>query len=391
MPPSNQSIDNLNLVPGVVNRITGWAWTASIGIYLPSIDVEGFGIVWTGSPNGVWEYFDISVIPTGTRLRIRSDATVPTYTENVFFDDIQVTVENTILTKDLVLPHAGSRWLKIESITVVNDGDMEADGVDAWLHTPQEFEPVQPDSDLVSAYRCFDNGQNSIATNIVETTPLSQPVIADDDMEAVGVASWQAINSATRAKVTDFTPNDLGVQAIEVSNNSGLGTKGIQQVGILTQGEYYRLTGWAKTDGTYAPKLGLGTIDPHWVGDLSTEWQRIDVTEKATASDGVTWTSRTSAADNSWLSVVCGESNGECIFVAVASSGTDRVMTSPDGITWTSRTSAVNNSWGAIAYGNGLFVAVATSGTGNRVMTSPDGHTATVYLLQSLHQAPATA
>ena len=45
-------------------------------------------------------------------------------------------------------------------------------------------------------------------------------------------------------------------------------------------------------------------------------------------------------------------------------------MTSPDGITWTIRTSAADNSWSGIAYGNGLFVAVADSGTGNRVMKS---------------------
>jgi hypothetical protein len=58
------------------------------------------------------------------------------------------------------------------------------------------------------------------------------------------------------------------------------------------------------------------------------------------------------------------------VFVAVATSGTgNRVMTSPDGITWTSRQSAANNSWESVCHGNGLFVAVAWSGTGNRVMT----------------------
>ena len=87
---------------------------------------------------------------------------------------------------------------------------------------------------------------------------------------------------------------------------------------------------------------------------------------------GITWTSQTSATDNGWNSVTYG--NG--LFVAVAETGTrNRVMTSPDGITWTSRTSAADNSWNNVTYGNGLFVAVAYSGTGNRVMTSPDGIT----------------
>ena len=91
-----------------------------------------------------------------------------------------------------------------------------------------------------------------------------------------------------------------------------------------------------------------------------------------TSLDGSTWTSRTSAADNDWRSVTYG--NG--LFVAVSSSGSgNRVMTSSDGTTWTSRTSAADNDWYGITYGNGLFVAVALTGSGNRVMTSPDGIT----------------
>ena len=85
------------------------------------------------------------------------------------------------------------------------------------------------------------------------------------------------------------------------------------------------------------------------------------------ATAQTTWTSRTSAADNNWRGVTYG--NG--LFVAVAINGSgNRVMTSPDGITWTIRTSAANNNWSGVTYGNGLFVAVATTGSGNRVMTS---------------------
>ena len=88
-------------------------------------------------------------------------------------------------------------------------------------------------------------------------------------------------------------------------------------------------------------------------------------------STGVAWTSRTSAANNVWEAVTYG--NG--IFVAVSSGGTgNRVMTSPDGITWTSRTSAADNLWQAVTYGNGIFVAVSADGA-SRVMTSPDGIT----------------
>ena len=43
------------------------------------------------------------------------------------------------------------------------------------------------------------------------------------------------------------------------------------------------------------------------------------------------------------------------------------------GVDWTTRTSAADYSWTSVTYGNDLFVAVASNGTGNRVMTSSDG------------------
>ena len=96
---------------------------------------------------------------------------------------------------------------------------------------------------------------------------------------------------------------------------------------------------------------------------------------------GVTWTIRSSAADNAWTSLTWGGPAG--LFVAVAWSGTgNRVMTSPDGVTWTSRSTPVDNLWFSVTWGgpagSETFVAVAYSGTGNRVMTSPDGVTWTL-------------
>jgi len=90
-----------------------------------------------------------------------------------------------------------------------------------------------------------------------------------------------------------------------------------------------------------------------------------------TSLDGITWTIRASAADNTWLGVTYG--NG--LFVAVSYDGANQVMTSPDGIEWTSQTSAANNEWSGVTFGDGLFVAVSQTGTNDRVMTSPNGIT----------------
>jgi predicted RecA/RadA family phage recombinase len=99
--------------------------------------------------------------------------------------------------------------------------------------------------------------------------------------------------------------------------------------------------------------------------------------QSTTGEDVTVWASTTSSALNSWTSVTYG--NG--LFVAVAWFGTgNRVMTSPDGINWTIRTTPIDNAWYAVTYGNGLFVAVSDGqeATSTNVMTSPDGITWTV-------------
>ena len=98
-----------------------------------------------------------------------------------------------------------------------------------------------------------------------------------------------------------------------------------------------------------------------------------------TSPDGITWTIRTSAADNNWHSVCWSPELS--LFVAVSYSGTgNRVMTSADGITWTGRKSAANESWYSVCWSPelSLFVAVAVSCSSNRVMTSANGITWTI-------------
>lgn len=96
------------------------------------------------------------------------------------------------------------------------------------------------------------------------------------------------------------------------------------------------------------------------------------------STNGVNWTSNNvgGVPGNSWESVAFG--NGK--FVAVGSNGAVRAMHSSDGKRWTA-VSVPQNAWQSVAYGNGVFVAVAcgVSGTGcnategNRVMWSDDG------------------
>ena len=93
----------------------------------------------------------------------------------------------------------------------------------------------------------------------------------------------------------------------------------------------------------------------------------------STSADDLAWTARAAAEANGWRDVCWSPELG--IFVAVASSGTNRVMTSPDGITWTARSAASASAWEGVCWSAelGLFVAVADSIAA--CMTSPDGIT----------------
>jgi len=99
----------------------------------------------------------------------------------------------------------------------------------------------------------------------------------------------------------------------------------------------------------------------------------------AAASEKIvtTWTTRTSTADNTWNSVCWSPELG--LFCAVASTGTNRVMTSPNGITWTAQTITANN-WTSVCWAPnfGFFIAVSNSGTNTRIATSTDGITWTI-------------
>jgi len=86
-------------------------------------------------------------------------------------------------------------------------------------------------------------------------------------------------------------------------------------------------------------------------------------------------------SSNQWASVAFGAG----LFVAVARGGAGtRVATSPDGITWTARTAAAIREWAGVTFvesseGGGFFVAVASEGVISSVMTSPDGITWTLH------------
>jgi hypothetical protein len=114
----------------------------------------------------------------------------------------------------------------------------------------------------------------------------------------------------------------------------------------------------------------LPTVTNH----LSTNQVQISslIVEDGLFSSGYFWKQYPAPNNNSWTSIAYG--NG--LFVAIANTNTitpNKIMTSLDGVNWTLRTVPVENNWVSICYGNGLFVAVANAGDDRRIITSSDG------------------
>ena len=88
-----------------------------------------------------------------------------------------------------------------------------------------------------------------------------------------------------------------------------------------------------------------------------------------TSPDGINWTART-PSEAMWFQDIA---YGNGLYVAVARTGTNRIMTSPDGITWTSRTTSISPTFSGVAYGPGIWVAVCDTSPGGTTFTSYDG------------------
>jgi len=85
---------------------------------------------------------------------------------------------------------------------------------------------------------------------------------------------------------------------------------------------------------------------------------------------GGDWTLVSAAELNEWQEIAYG--NG--VFVAVAQTGTNRIMRSTDyGVTWNAIAAPAATSWWSIAYGNGVFIALCWDGASTqRVIRSTD-------------------
>lgn len=207
--------------------------------------------------------------------------------------------------------------------------------------------------------------------------------------------------TSTHTSLTDFTStNDLSQVVTRVYVEGG-GVNAFASTAVGSTTLPVEISTWYPSSGTVVcgaqrityTAIGGGYVPPIIDQKLPTataavNWERVvwapslgmfvavaanaAATTVMTSFDGVTWTSRTPATNDSWSGLAWSPSLS--LFVAVSTSGT--IMTSPDGITWTGRTSPEANQWTAVCWAASinLFVMVSNTGT-HRVQTSPDGVT----------------
>jgi hypothetical protein len=109
-------------------------------------------------------------------------------------------------------------------------------------------------------------------------------LIEDGDMEdsdGSPTSAWTSVLSATLTKQSGSVYD--GSQVLRVAYGGSSNPIGAQ-LGVFTLSNTYRVTGCARGDGTYAPRVSIGNNNYPWTGTSSTDWQCFDFYDDTGAS-----------------------------------------------------------------------------------------------------------
>jgi len=105
-----------------------------------------------------------------------------------------------------------------------------------------------------------------------EPNPTEGQLWTDGDMETAGVGAWSTGNSATLTKET--TAPYAGLQSLRVAYGGASSPYAFQAI----PDKILRVTGKARGDGTFPPRVRTNGGATVWAGTNSTSWQDIDFT-----------------------------------------------------------------------------------------------------------------
>jgi len=95
-------------------------------------------------------------------------------------------------------------------------------------------------------------------------------LLADGDMEKSGTTNWTAVNVTLSKETTDPVAGKRYLRVLRT------GASAVARQGVLVSGRKYKITGWARGDGTNAPIIFVQAPTVAWTGTNSTSWQQID-------------------------------------------------------------------------------------------------------------------
>ena len=226
-----------------------------------------------------------------------------------------------------------------------------------------------------------------IANNAVTNAKLAQ----------MPTKTFKGNNTGATANALDLTATQLTAELdVFVGENGTInGTIGLVPAPIVLDGQTKRK--FLSADGTFsaqtkyfAPRSEALKVIGTFIGRTTTANQWFDVayspqlnlfvaiassgTNRISVSkDGINWRDIAAPQNSTWTKIIWSPELG--IFCAVSFDGASRIMTSPDGLTWTLRTIAAETwydlTWSAKL---SLFCATSLSG-GTGIATSPDGIT----------------
>jgi len=292
------------LTSGKSYRITGWA--RSDGTEAPKIWVGSGSLIWTGGTTGTWEQFNLTFLSGGTDVDLGFTCSGPGGSEYVEFDDIEVLEQNGSWLSSKKISRessdiAGSTYcLRLHNTyatayqNVLTIGkSYKVSGKARSSGTGNEYPLITHDGSTMWTGTISSSWQDISFTFIATATDFTLATFANaageyseyDNITVIEQnGAWDTSTSTTIEKST-ITPYE-GSQCLKITAPIDI-TPPVQveahQLAVTTIGVKYRITGWARSDGTQAP-LVTNDATTLWTGGTTGAWEQFDVTFTATAT-----------------------------------------------------------------------------------------------------------
>lgn len=320
---------------------------------------------------------NIPVLPEDTKLK---GASFPN--SSIFNDLLAISIDDTFDSENSTAIYtAFFRTKTTSSPTILKEFVIKPDiKTDAFAR--QIFSPIilQPGDGVEFTYNVYV--QYSCAPYNTKLKLYYEDKLVTDvtDLKGDGLSlDWVSVPSTVNNKRWANIDSN-GSTIVAVASGSNDPNAAISNIVYSTDSGQNWLSAGSPQGSTYSINkplndIAFGTII-NSVGSSVDKYVAVGLSALYTSDTGAVWLSGTPAANVNWTGITIGKSSNTPLFVAVANTGSNRVMTSSNTVNWSIVNSSITNStnWSAIEYGGNYYVAVADSGT-HRIAYSTNGTT----------------